>query len=70
MFLCGFCQWWILVSRVSNNLLFDGMLYDNIMFLTYVFTLLYLGAGDKFVLHQWAGLGMVIAGSVLLRIQR
>lgn len=58
---------WIILSRLSKNLLFDGMLYDNIMFLTYALTMIVLGAGTKFTIHQWVGIGLVIVGSVLIR---
>jgi hypothetical protein len=62
------CPFWIMVTRVSKNLLFDGMLYDNIMFLTYITTLIMLRAGDKFLLHHWVGLGLVVIGSILMRV--
>jgi len=62
------CPFWIYVSVKSKNLLFDGMLYDNIMFLTYVFTMLYLGVGDKLQSHQQLGLILIVLGSVLIRI--
>lgn len=62
------CPWWVIISRVSKNILFDGMLYDNIMFLTYAFTMIALGSGSKFTIHQWIGVGIIIIGSVLVRI--
>jgi hypothetical protein len=62
------CPFWVIVSRISKNLLFDGMLYDNILFLTYAFTLLFLGAGSCFTMINWVGLGFVILGSIMLRI--
>jgi len=62
------CPFWVIVSRVSKNILFDGMLYDNIMFLTYITTLIVLKSGDKFLPHHWIGLGLVVLGSVLMRI--
>jgi len=69
MFIYGaMCPFWVIVSRVSKNILFDGMLYDNIMFLTYITTLIVLKSGDKFLPHHWIGLGLVVLGSVLMRI--
>lgn len=59
---------WALVSKFSKNLLFDGMLYDNIMFLTYVSTMIALGAHSKLSPHQWIGIGAVIIGSIMIRI--
>jgi len=54
------CPMWIVVSRLSKNLLFDGMLYDNLMFLTYVCTMIFLGAHARLVIHQWFGLSLVV----------
>jgi len=65
----GLCPWWVITARMSKNLLFDGMLYDNLMFLTYAVTLLALGAGSKFSIHQWVGLGLIVIGSVFMRIE-
>ncbi len=63
------CPFWVIVSRISNRLLFDGMLYDNIMFLTYVSTLIFLGAHAKMSIHQWVGIGLVVIGSIMMRIE-
>jgi hypothetical protein len=60
---------WIVISRISKRLLFDGMLYDNIMFLTYVGTMIYLGAHAKLSMHQWLGVALVVIGSILMRIE-
>jgi len=60
---------WIVVSRISKRLLFDGMLFDNLMFLTYVVTLMFLGAHGKLTTHQWVGIGFVVVGSILMRIE-
>jgi hypothetical protein len=69
MFLIGgFGQLWVIVSMVSKRLIFDGMLYDNLLFLTYAITFAILGSGSRFTIHQWAGFMMVITGSVMLRI--
>lgn len=59
---------WVIVSRISKKILFDGMLYDNLMFLTYVATMMALGAHDKMGWHQIAGLGLVVVGSVMMRV--
>ena len=61
------CPFWVIVSRVSKNILFDGIIYDNVMFLTYVLTMLYLGQAAHFAAHHWLGLGLVVLGSVMLR---
>lgn len=61
------CPFWIIVTRISKNLLFDGMLYDNIMFLTYVITMILLKEGRSFDIKQWVGLALIVVGSVLIR---
>ncbi|MEK6879104.1 MAG: hypothetical protein AABY22_05820 [Nanoarchaeota archaeon] len=58
-----------LMARFSNNLLFDGLLYDLLMLLSYIVTLLYLGAGKAFNDIQWAGLGLTIIGFVLMKVR-
>ena len=61
------CPFWAIVSRISKNILFDGILYDNIIFLTYIFTMIYLGAAEKLTSWQWFGLALVVSGSVVMR---
>ena len=71
MFLWGaLCPFWLIISKISKNLTFDGMLYDNLMFLTFVVTMVILGGGSKFSLVQWIGLVLVSVGSVLMRIAK
>jgi hypothetical protein len=62
------CPFWLIISRVSKNILFDGMLYDNILFTTYIFTMIALGAGEKFTVHQWIGVALVALGSIMMRV--
>ena len=56
-----------IISRVSKNLMVDGIIYDVIIFLSYVVTLLYLGSGKAFTAWNWVGLLLVIAGVVLMK---
>ena len=58
-----------LVARYSKNILIDGMIFDVILFLSYVGTMLYLGAGEKFVLIQWIGLIITILGFILMKVR-
>ena len=58
---------WVIVSTFSKRLLFDGMLYDNLMFLSYALTVIYLGAHTSMGVAQWCGVGLVVAGSILMR---
>jgi hypothetical protein len=62
------CPIWLLVSWTSQDIFFDGMLYDNLVFLISAFSFIVLGCGHHFRLIQWMGVGFVIIGSVLMRI--
>lgn len=66
--IAGFCPFWAIVSRNSKNIVFDGLLYDILMFLTYTGTMLILGSANKFETHQWVGLFVVFVGFVLMKI--
>jgi len=57
----------VLISIISKRQLFDGLLFDSIIFLVFPLTMLYLGAGDKFSGWQWTGLGLVVAGMLAMR---
>ena len=61
-------QVWALVSLLSKRLVFDAMLYDNILFLSYAVTLVILGGGHKFTSVNWLGFGLIIMGSILMRL--
>lgn len=59
---------WVPVSRVSKDIVFDALLYDVIIALTFVSTLFYLGCGEKFAWPNWFGVAMVMIGFVLMKI--
>jgi hypothetical protein len=61
---------WIIVSRYSKNLLFDGMLYDSLLSVTYVVTLICLGAHSRLTHIQWTGIVLAMAGLVIFRWER
>ena len=69
LLLVGVCPCWPIVCRFSKNLLFDSVLYDNLMFLAFAGTLVLLGTGYHFRYWQWIGLVLIVAGSICLRIQ-
>lgn len=59
---------WALISRISSNLIVDGVIYDTLMALTFVVTLIILGEGAKFSTLQWAGVALIIIGITLVKI--
>jgi hypothetical protein len=66
--LVGAFPLWSFVSRVSKNLLFDGLLYDSCMLLSFVITFILLGEGKAFNLIQWFGLISCIMGLILMKV--
>jgi len=63
------CPFWVIVSRISKNLILDGLIYDLTMFSSFIGTMIYLGAGAKFNIFQWIGLAFIIVGFVVMRSQ-
>ena len=61
------CPLWLIISRYSKNLLFDGMLYDNILFLSYIATMIFLGQANNFSTTQYIGLVLMIIGSICIK---
>jgi hypothetical protein len=69
-FLIGaLCPFWILVARYSKNIIFDGMLYDHVLFLSFIVTTWYLGFADGFNSKNWLGLSLVIVGFIMMRLK-
>ena len=67
MWFVGAIPLWNFVSRYSKNLLADGFVYDLILLLSYVGTLIYLGEASKFNVVQWIGLVFCILGITLIK---
>lgn len=60
---------WAIVTRISSNLLIDGLIYDISMMLGFMAGLIVLGASSGFVLHQYIGLVLAVVGVILMKIQ-
>ena len=69
MWAVGAIPLWNWVSLRSKQLLVDGFMYDLVILLSYVCTLIYLGEADKFASSQWVGLGLGIIGIVLMKVK-
>ena len=61
------CPWWVLVSCVSKNIIFEALLNDIILALTFTITFYFLGAGEEFSIRNWVGVAVVIIGFVLVK---
>lgn len=64
------CPFWVIVSRTSQRIFIDGILYDQVMLLSYYITMIGYGQGIKFGWWQWIGIGFLFTGSVLIRIAK
>jgi len=69
MWIVGAIPLWNIVSRNSTSLLTDGFLYDVIILLSYITTLIILGEAKMFVLNQWLGLILCILGFILMKVR-
>ena len=59
---------WAAVTRVSENLLIDGVIYDVILLLSFMGGFIMLGVSSGFTLHQYIGLVLAILGIILMKI--
>jgi len=60
-------QYWVLVSRYSRSLVFDALLYDVILMLSFYSVVFFLGSGKSFSYIQWFGLSLVFFGLFLIK---
>lgn len=67
LWISGMIPLWGWVSKYSKDLLFDGMIYDVILFLSYALTTIALGEGGDFGLKQWIALIVITFGFILLK---
>ena len=60
---------WALVAAYSKpkDLLFNGLLYDLLMFSSYTFCLILLGSAAKFTTLQWIGMMLAVSGYILIK---
>jgi len=59
---------WVLVSKYSKNILFDGMLFDSIVFLSFAAVLGFLSnAFFNFNAGQWVGFCLATSGFIMMK---
>ena len=59
---------WLCTSKFSKDLIFDGMLYDVLMFVGYSLGALYFTHKlSSFTVSQWAGMLLVVMGLFLVK---
>jgi hypothetical protein len=59
---------WPFITKFSNNLVFDGILYDCIVVIMFASTLLFLEGACKFTWLQLAALFLMILGTILFKV--
>jgi hypothetical protein len=62
------CPLWLIVSVISKRLFVDGIIFDQLMLVTYYATMICLGQGINFSVIQWIGVGFLFVGGVLMRL--
>ena len=62
----GIIQLWVIVSRISKNLVFDAFLYDFVLILSQTITLIIL-TNSKLSFAQILGVVLVVTGLILVR---
>lgn len=60
---------WLIVSKISRNLVFDGLLYDVLILVGYQIAMLYLGHMKNMSMIQIIGIIITIIGFILIRIE-
>jgi hypothetical protein len=51
---------WIFVSKFSNNLFRDSLLWDMVYVVVFSIVLIYFGYGSKYELKHWVGVFMTV----------
>ena len=67
IWIVGIVQIWPIVSRISKNLVVDGLLYDSLMACAYLITLGLLGRFKQFSSINYAGIVLIVLGIILSR---
>jgi len=67
-YISGCIGLWPLVARSSKNLVFDGFLYDTMIFTGFYITLLCLGAAKGFGPYQWTASILIFVGLILFKL--
>lgn len=59
---------WVLISKYSKNLVFDAMIFDSILVVTYSLGILYFtNTLTKLTWHQYTGCFFVVMGIFLFK---
>lgn len=68
LWISGALPIWPLISRYSKDVVFDGLVFDICMTVTYTLTVFFLTKSfAKFSLTQYIGLSLILSGLFLFR---
>lgn len=66
--LVGICPLWAIIARYSKNIMWDGIIYDVLVFSAFYAALLYFGHEMNFGPKQLLGLGLIGAGMLIYKL--
>lgn len=59
---------WQVISRYSDKLGYDALIYDTLVLLLYTGGMFFFGAGAGFTKAQWLGVGITFLGLGVIRL--
>lgn len=59
---------WAIVTRVSNNLIVDSLIFNLVMGVSFTIGLILLGVSSSFSIHQYIGLGLALSGLLVMKL--
>ena len=63
----SFIPTWSLAAYFSNNLVFDGLIFDSTLVITSPILFWFLGQGHNFPLIAWFGVALTVVGLTITR---
>lgn len=59
---------WPFVSRISKNIVFDGILYDSLVAVAWLLGFILFGASKDFTWMNYLGLMLAVIGLTLIKV--
>jgi len=59
---------WLVISRISNHLIFDALIYDFIIITVTACTLICLGESRGFTPLNYIGMGAAVMGLLMMKL--
>lgn len=70
VFCAGLCNIliWMWVSKISKNIILDGLIYDIVLTVVFSVVLLYLNSSASLSILNYIGLGLALLGIILFKL--